>query len=111
MARSSTQMRHRFLLYTRSTSKTWPDYADGYVNLVAESLLSNAHTPAPQQTEIEPDLRARRFMVFAVALAQAANVLSVNTLIAVAGGVALLLSCVVREPPRRWYSSWYETPS
>ena len=65
--------------------------------------ISNAHTPAPQQTEIEPDLRARRFMVFAVALAQAANVLSVNTLIAVAGGVALLLSCVVREPPRRWY--------
>lgn len=64
---------------------------------------SNARTPAPQQTAIEPDLRARRFMVFAVALAQAANVLSVNTLIAVAGGIALLLSCLVREPPRRWH--------
>ena len=50
----------------------------------------------------DPDLRARRFMAFAVALAQGANVLAVKPLIIVAGLAALLLCLLVREVPRQW---------
>ncbi len=50
----------------------------------------------------DPDLRARRFMAFAVALAQAANVLAMKPLIIVAGLAALLLCVLVREAPRQW---------
>ena len=50
----------------------------------------------------EPDLRARRFMAFAVALAQGANVLAMKPLIIVAGLAALLLCVLVREAPRHW---------
>ena len=49
-----------------------------------------------------PDLRARRFMAFAVALAQAANVLAMKPLIIFAGLAALLLCVLVREAPRQW---------
>ena len=50
----------------------------------------------------DPDLRARRFMAFAVALAQGANVLAMKPLIIVAGLAALLLCVLVREAPRQW---------
>ena len=50
----------------------------------------------------DPDLRARRFMVFAVALAQGANVLAMKPLIIVAGLAALLLCVSVQEAPRQW---------
>ena len=50
----------------------------------------------------DPDLRARRFMAFAVALAQGANVLAMKPLIAFAGLAALLLCILVREVPRQW---------
>ena len=50
----------------------------------------------------DPDLRARRFMAFAVALAQGANVLAMKPLIAFAGLAALLLCILVREAPRQW---------
>ena len=49
----------------------------------------------------DPDLRARRFMTFAVALAQAANVLAMKPLILFAGLAALLLCISVREAPRQ----------
>lgn len=49
----------------------------------------------------DPDLRARRFMAFAVALAQGANVLAMKPLIIVAGLAALLLCVLVREAPRQ----------
>ena len=75
--------------------------------MAASSWLRNpfAVGRSREQARIEPDkslpdLRARRFMVVAVGMAQAANVLSVNTLVAVAGALALLLSWLVREPPR-----------
>lgn len=61
-----------------------------------------AQPSVAMRNEITPDLRARRFTAFAIALAQAANVGSVNTLIAVAGGMALLLSLLINEPPRQW---------
>ncbi len=50
----------------------------------------------------DPDLRARRFMAFAVALAQGANVLAMKPLIIFAGLAALLLCVLVREAPRQW---------
>ena len=49
-----------------------------------------------------PDLRARRFMTFAVALAQAANMLAMKPLILFAGLAALMLCVSVREAPRQW---------
>ncbi len=59
---------------------------------------------APTPAAINPDLRARRFMAFAIALAQAANILSVKPLIAVAGMVALVACVLIKQPPRtvRW---------
>ena len=50
----------------------------------------------------DPDLRARRFMAFAVALAQGANVLAMKPLIIFAGLAALLLCVLVREAPRQF---------
>ncbi len=50
----------------------------------------------------DPDLRARRFMAFAIALAQGANVLAMKPLIIVAGLAALLLCVLTREAPRHW---------
>ncbi|MEQ1593665.1 MAG: DUF3488 and transglutaminase-like domain-containing protein [Casimicrobium sp.] len=61
---------------------------------------------APQSTAIEPDLRARRFMAFAITLSQLANITNIKPLVAVAGVTALLLALALsfREPPR---SSWW----
>ena len=42
-------------------------------------------------------------MAFAIALAQAANVLSVKPLIVVAGLLAMLACVGVKQPPRRWW--------
>ena len=41
-----------------------------------------------------PDLRARRFMAFAIALSQVANITNVKPLVVVAGVTALLLSLI-----------------
>ena len=60
---------------------------------------SNA-VKAQKSVAIEPDLRARRFMAFAIALSQAANLLSVKPMIAVAGMVALVACLLVKHPPR-----------
>jgi transglutaminase-like putative cysteine protease len=49
---------------------------------------------------IVPDLRARRFMAFAIALAQAANVLSLKPVIAAAGMIALVACLLVKQQPR-----------
>ena len=49
----------------------------------------------------DPDLRARRFMAFAVALAQGANVLAMKPIVIAAGLAALVLCVLVREPPRQ----------
>jgi transglutaminase-like putative cysteine protease len=53
-----------------------------------------------------PDLRARRFMAFALALSQVANITNVKPLVVVAGMTALLLALALslREPPR---SAWW----
>ena len=48
----------------------------------------------------DPDLRARRFMVFAIGLAQAANNLSLKPMIAIGGIVALIACLLLRQPPR-----------
>ena len=55
---------------------------------------------SPKPVAIAPDLRARRFMAFAIALAQAANILSVKPMIAAAGMVALVACLWVKLPPR-----------
>ena len=60
---------------------------------------SNA-VKATTSAAMDPDLRARRFMAFAIALAQAANMLSVKPTIAAAGMVALLACLLVKLPPR-----------
>jgi len=51
----------------------------------------------------DPDLRARRFLAFALALAQGANVLAMKPMLMVGGIAALLLALLLTEPPRRWY--------
>ena len=66
----------------------------------------NAAIPAPQRSATPkpvataPDLRARRFMAFAVALAQVTNILSVKPLVAVAGMAALFACLLITQPPR-----------
>ena len=55
---------------------------------------------AQKSVATAPDLRARRFMAFAIALSQAANLLSVKPMIAVAGMVALVACLLVAHPPR-----------
>ncbi len=62
--------------------------------------------PAPKALTNCPDVRARRFMAFAVALSQLANVTNVKPLVAVSGFAALLLALAIslREPPR---SLWW----
>ncbi len=54
----------------------------------------------PKRLAMDPDLRARRFMAFAIALAQAANILSIKPMIAVAGMVALVACMLIKLPPR-----------
>ncbi len=54
----------------------------------------------PKPTTVNPDLRARRFMAFAIALAQAANVLSAKPVIAALGIVALAVCVFVKQQPR-----------
>ena len=70
-------------------------------------LVGKARTSGDRATQqpdlLVPDLRARRLMLFALALAQAANLSSVNLMVAIAGGAALLLAGLVREPPRQWH--------
>ena len=56
----------------------------------------------PLSVVLDPDLRARRFMAFAIALAQAANLLAVKPLIAAVGVLALLVCALVRQQPRQW---------
>ncbi len=56
----------------------------------------------PKPVVIEPDLRARRFMSFAILLAQAANVLAVKPVIAAVGVIALVVCFLVRQQPRQW---------
>ena len=50
-----------------------------------------------------PDLRARRFLLFAIFLSQLANITSVKPLIAVAGIAALILAVLVNTPPRNFF--------
>lgn len=70
-------------------------------------FAGNVRTPAAsvaaQPEQFVPDLRARRVMLFALALAQAANLSSVNLTIAIAGIGALLLAGLVNKPPRQWH--------
>ena len=65
----------------------------------ARGKTKNAKASKP--VAMVPDLRARRFMAFAIALAQAANILSVKPMIAVVGMVALAACLLVKQPPRR----------
>ena len=58
------------------------------------------HTSQPVVTE--PDVRARRFMAFAIVLAQAANILSVKPVIAAVGVIALVACLLIGRQPRRW---------
>ena len=63
------------------------------------------HTASVDQTIAQhPDLRARRFMAFAIALAQAANITSLHTSVLLAGLIALALCLYSRQPPRQlWW--------
>ena len=63
---------------------------------------SNKRAATKRVVLADPDQRARRFMAFAVALAQGANVLAMRPLIIVAGLAALFLCLLVREVPRLW---------
>jgi protein-glutamine gamma-glutamyltransferase len=67
----------------------------------AKNWLGRAKKVKP--VAIEPDLRARRFMAFAIALAQLANILSVKPVVAVLGIMALIACVIVKQPPRQWY--------
>ena len=53
---------------------------------------------SPKAMVADPDLRARRFMVFAIGLAQAANNLSLKPMIAIGGIVALIACLLLRQP-------------
>ncbi len=57
---------------------------------------------ASKPVVIDPDLRARRFMAFAIALAQATNFLSVKPVIAAVGVTALIACLLVQHQPRQW---------
>jgi transglutaminase-like putative cysteine protease len=69
----------------------------------ALSAPGAADTAATRPEQFIPDLRARRVMLFALALSQAANITSINLMVAVAGGCALLLAGLVEKPPRQWH--------
>ncbi|TAG50302.1 MAG: DUF3488 domain-containing protein [Betaproteobacteria bacterium] len=50
----------------------------------------------------QPDLRARRFLLFAVLLAQLANVTSINPIIAAIGLFMTVIAALVKTPPRHF---------
>lgn len=61
---------------------------------------NSLHTSQPVVSH--PDVRARRFMAFAIMLAQAANILSVKPVIATVGVIALMACLLIDRQPRRW---------
>lgn len=75
----------------------------GLRNPFAGKARAADHRVTAQPELFIPDQRARRMMLFALGLAQASNLSSVNLMVAIAGGAALLLAGLVREPPRHWY--------
>ena len=77
---------------------------NGPVMAPIDGLKSNRGKPkrvtALKPAVIDPDLRARRFMAFAIALAQVANMVSVKPAVVVAGMLALIACISVTQPPR-----------
>ena len=77
--------------------------------MTASAVSASDHVPnagktknvkPPKPVGAVPDLRARRFMAFAIALAQAANITSVKPMIALAGVIALIGCLLIKQPPR-----------
>ena len=68
---------------------------------IGRTQRANVAKP-PKAIGNAPDLRARRFMAFAILLAQAANILSVKPAIAVVGVIALIVCLIVKQQPRQW---------
>ena len=67
------------------------------------SRKQRTRSPNTQQpVGTDPDVRARRFMAFAILLAQGANIVSVKPVIAAVGVVALVTCLLIRQQPRRW---------
>ena len=75
-------------------------FGDRFKSIGRKQRANVPKTPKP--VVIDPDIRARRFMAFAIALAQVANVLSVKPVIAAVGVIALVVCLLVRQQPRQW---------
>ena len=75
-------------------------FGDRFKSISSKQRANKARPPKP--VVIDPDLRARRFMAFAIGLAQAANILSVKPVIAAVGVIALIVCLLVRQQPRQW---------
>ncbi len=60
-------------------------------------------TKSPKVMAAYPDLRARRFMASAIALAQASNLLAIKPAIAVVGVIALVACLLIKQQPRAFF--------
>jgi protein-glutamine gamma-glutamyltransferase len=86
----------------RTNTRTWRDRAAIFLGLDTLNLRTlDASTLA--SVERNPDLRARRFLVFAILLAQLAHVASINTTIAAVGIAITVCAFFIKTAPRSFW--------
>jgi protein-glutamine gamma-glutamyltransferase len=85
------------------TTLTWQDRAAIFLGFESKRGSTIAATAAQRIVNRNPDLRARRFLLFAVLLSQLANIQDINTTVAAIGISITVAAFFVKQAPRGFW--------
>jgi protein-glutamine gamma-glutamyltransferase len=89
-------------VFARSSDLRWRDRLAIFFGYETQRRTAAVDSSISTTVDRNPDLRARRFLLLAVLLAQLANVADVKTSVAIVGLVATVVAFFIRQAPRKF---------